>query len=347
MGRKAIAVSLTDDERVSLQMWVGAGKTEQRLAMRARVILLSAQGQSLKEISQTVGLSWQNCGKWRNRFMRDGLAGLMDRPRKGRPATISPDKKLSVTALASSKPPEGCTSWSVRRLAGATGLSTFSVHTILKEGALKPHKTETWCGRSPDPEFESKQAAVLGLYLNPPDNALVLSVDEKSQIQALDRTQPELPMKPGLPKRQTHTYKRHGTTCLLAALAVHEGQVDGRLVDRHTHKEFLAFLKHLYRKHPYRQLHVIIDNFSAHKHKAVKEWAAKRRRLTLHFTPTYASWLNQIEIWFSIFSKDVIKGGVWSSKQDLIRQILTYIKSYNQKRAKPFAWTYTGKPLKA
>lgn len=345
MGRKAITINLSEEERTTLQMWVGSGTTEQRLATRARIILLSSEGVALKEISQKVGLSWQNCGKWRKRFVAQRLPGLRDLPRKGRPASISPERKLQVTALASSKPEDGSNAWSIRKLARAADLSIFSVHTILKQGALKPHKVHTWCGRSPDPEFEPKQAAILGLYLNPPDNALVLSVDEKSQIQALDRTQPELPMKPGLPRRQTHTYKRHGTTCLLAALTVHQGEIDGRCVDRHTHSEFLAFLKHLYRKYPHRELHVIVDNFSAHKHQKVKEWATKRRRLTLHFTPTYASWLNQIEIWFNVFTKDVVKDGIWKSKQDLTRQILRYIKAYNQERAKPFAWTYTGKPL--
>lgn len=175
----------------------------------------------------------------------------------------------------------------------------------------------------------------------------MLSVDEKSRIQALDRTQPELPLKPGKPKRQTNTYKRHGTTCLLAALSIHEGSVEARCVDRHTHEEFLAFLKRLYRKHPRREMHVILDNFSAHTHKKVMDWAARRRRLTLHFTPTYASWLNQIEIWFGILTRDVIRGGIWSSKKELVDQILLYVRRYNEERAKPFAWNYTGKPLVA
>ena len=179
-----------------------------------------------------------------------------------------------------------------------------------------------------------------------PDNALVLAVDEKSQIQALDRTQPMLPLRQGDAKRMTATYKLHGTTCLLAAFSVHEGSIDGRCVNQHTHKELLAFLKYLYRKYHRKKLHVIMDNFSAHKHKKVKEWASHRRRLTLHFTPTYASWLNQVEIWFSIFSRDVIKGGIWHSQQELVKQIMYYIKKYNEKRAKPFKWTYKGDPLK-
>lgn len=347
MGRPRKKIVLTEEEFATLSMWVKAGKTEQRLAQRAKVILLSGQGIPWKEVVQQTGLSMTNGLKWQRRFLENRLEGLKDIPRRGKPPAISPEKKASVIALACTRPPDGSNRWSERKLAKATGLSATTVHRILSEGKLKPHKTHYWCGKSRDPEFAEKQAAILGLYLNPPDNALVLAVDEKSQIQALDRTQPELPMKPGKPKRHTATYTRHGTTCLLAALAVHEGSVEGRCVDRHTHKEFLAYLKHLYRKYPQKQLHVILDNFSAHKHKKVTEWASKRKRLSLHFTPTYASWLNQVEIWFSIFSRDVIKDGVWHSKNELIDQIMYYIDNYNKHRAKPFQWTYTGKPLVA
>jgi transposase len=347
MGKIFIRIVLNEEQRSTLKMWANAATSEQRMAQRAKVILFSAEGMKLTEISQRIGLSSQNCSKWRVRFFQAGLEGLSDKPGRGKPRTISAEKRLEVIKTACTTPPDGVNRWSVRKLAKVTRLSIASVHRILNEGAIKPHKVKYWCGRSPDPEFEEKQAAILGLYLDPPDNALVLAVDEKSQIQALDRTQPELPMKPGKPKRQTVTYTRHGTTCLLAALAVHEGQVEGRCRDRHSHQEFLAFLKYLYRKYPGKQLHVIADNFSAHKHKKVMEWAGKRRRLTLHFTPTYASWLNQIEIWFGIFTRAVIKGGIWRSKQELVGQIIYYIKHYNQEQARPFRWTYTGKPLTA
>lgn len=342
-----ITIQLTPEEEQTLTMWAKAGKTEQRIAQRAKVILLSAQGLSLPEVAQGSGLSRQNCSKWRVRFFSQRLEGLKDQPRAGRPLSIGPEVRLKVTALACTTPPDGSNAWSLRRLARAMSLSKDTVHRILNEGELKPHKVEYWCGKSPDPEFEEKQAAILGLYLEPPDNALVLAVDEKTGIQALDRSQPMLPMQPGRPQRQTATYKRHGTTCLLAALSVHEGRVAGRCVDRHTHQEFLAFLKHLYRKYPGKQLHVIVDNFNTHKHQKVREWAAKRRRLTLHFTPTYASWLNQVEIWFNIFSRDVIRGGIWHSKKELVDQIMLYIRKYNEERAHPFKWTYTGKPLAA
>lgn len=342
-----VKIKLTPEEEQALTMWAKAGTTEQRMAQRAKVILLSAQGLRLPDVTQGSGLSRQNCSKWRGRFLSQRLQGLVDQPRAGRPLSIGPEVRLKVTALACTTPPDGSNAWSLRHLGRAMNLSKDTVRRILNEGELKPHKVEYWCGKSPDPEFEEKQAAILGLYLDPPDNALVLAVDEKTSIQALDRTQPMLPMQPGHPKRQTATYKRHGTTCLLAALLVHEGQVAGRCVDRHTHQEFLAFLKHLYRKYPGKKLHVIMDNLATHKHQEVAAWAAKRRRLTLYFTPTYASWLNQVEIWFNIFSRDVIRGGIWHSKKELVDQIMLYIRKYNEERAHPFKWTYTGKPLAA
>jgi len=347
MGRQAVRIELTQAERETLVMWSRAGKTERRMAQRAEVILLAAEGRSIAAISRQTRLSMQNSWKWRDRFRREGLAGLKDQARRGRPPVYTAAERLQVMSLASRPPKDGSNHWSVRKLAAVTGLGSTTVHAILKAAALKPHKVEYWCGRSTDPEFEEKQAAILGLYLAPPDNALVLAVDEKSQIQALDRTQPMLPLRSGQPKRLTATYKRNGTTCLLAALAVHDGRVEGRCVDQHRHQEFLAFLQHLYRKHPHRHLHIILDNFGAHKHQKVKQWVATHRRITLHFTPTYASWLNQVEIWFGIFARDVIKGGVWHSKRELIDQIIDYIKRYNELRAKPFAWTYTGKPLVA
>jgi transposase len=325
-------------------MWARAGTTEQRLARRARVILCCAQGLPIREVGERCGLSQISVFKWKRRFCERRLDGLTDEQRRGRPASITAAQRLAVLDLATSTPLRGKTSWSVRDLAQASGLSATTVHRILAEGKLRPHKVEYWCGRSPDPEFEAKQAAILGLYLDPPQNALVLCVDEKSQIQALDRTQAELPMRSGEPRRLTATYKRNGTTCLLAALCVHDGEVTARCRDRNDHVSFLAFLKALYRKYPRRQLYVICDNLSTHKHKDVKEWAAKRRRLTILHTPTYASWLNQVEIFFNIFTREVVRGGVWSSKRELVEQIMYYIRCYNED-AVPFSWNYTGKPL--
>jgi putative transposase len=345
MARPHTDLRLTDEERATLTMWVRAGITEHRMGQRAKTILLADEGLRWEAICAQTGLSLTNSLKWQRRFLAERLEGLKDRPRKGRPPTYTPMEKVTVTTLATSKPPEGYSRWSQRRLARAAQMSPSTVNRILRGGALKPHNTDCWCGKSPDPEFAAKQVAIIGLYLDPSENALVLAVDEKSQIQALDRTQPELPPAPDHPRRQTATYTRHGTACLLAALSVHEGQVEGRCVARTAHEEFLGFLKRLYRKYPHRHLHIICDNLSAHKHAEVKQWVAKRRRLTLHFTPTYASWLNQIEIWFHIFTRDVVRGGVWRSRQELVRQIITYINHYNQTRAKPFEWTCTGQPL--
>ena len=344
---KKIAIELTKEEERLLTMWANAGRREHRMVQRAKVILLSAKGLPLPAVSEGSGLSRQNCTRWRMRFIEERMEGIKDHERSGRPRIISPDRRLKVTHLACMKPQDGRNQWTITSLAKATGLGRTTVHRILNEGDLKPHKVEYWCGKSPDPEFEKKQAAIVGLYMNPPENALVLCVDEKSQLQALDRTQPELPLRPGTPKRQTATYKRNGTTCLLAALSIHDGNITGRCVDRNNHTTFLKFLKYLYRRHPRKRLHIIIDNLSLHKQKQVKEWVAQRRRLTLHFTPTYASWLNQIEIWFHIFARDVIRGGIWKSKKELVDQIMFYIKKYNEERAHPFTWTYTGKSLAA
>lgn len=346
MGAR-VKVELTEEQAATLRMWAGSGKTEQRLALRARVVLLAADGLGLKEIEGKSGLNWQSCLKWRKRFLAHGLDGLKDQVGRGRPQSITPKERVGVVALACTTPIDGSSRWSVRKLAEATGHSKSAVQEILAEGAIKPHKTKYWCGKSPDPEFEQKQAAIIGLYLNPPENALVLSVDEKSHIQALDRTQPLLPMRSGNPKRLTATYKRHGTTCLLAALAVHAGTVEGRCVESTNHEEFLKFLKMLYRKYPGKHLHVIVDNLAVHKHQKIKDWVAGKRRMTMHYTPTYSSWLNQVEIWFNIFARDVLRDGVWRSKQQLVGQIMEYIKNYNELWAKPFKWTYTGKPLVA
>lgn len=347
MGAPTKRVELTPEDLASLRLWEASGKTEQRLAVRARVVLAAAEGLSLKAITEKTGLGYNSCLKWRKRFQSLGLDGLKDAPGRGRRESISQEQRLEVMALACTTPVDGSNSWSIRKLADVAGFGVGTIHRILNAGDLKPHKVQHWCGKSPDPEFTAKQAAIIGLYMNPPENALVLCVDEKSQIQALDRTQPLLPMKPGASKRMTATYKRHGTTCLLAALVVHDGAVHGRCVDSTKHENFLNFLKHLYRSYPGKSLHVIADNLSSHKHSDVMKWVDKRRRLTLHFTPTYASWLNQVEIWFNIFTRDVVKGGVWRSKQALIKQIIKYIKRYNEDRAHPFRWTYEGKPLQA
>lgn len=345
--KKTAKIQLTDAERVELLSMSRSQIVESRYALRARIILMSNQGKTFNEIIVATGTSHNTVNKWRQRFLENGLSGLDDKPRPGRVPLYTPEEKANVIKVACSKPEGGYTSWSQERIANKTGISKSHVNRILKEASLKPHKTEYWCGKSKDPEFEKKMVDIVGLYMNPPDNALVISVDEKTQIQALDRTQPELPMKPGSPKRHTSTYKRNGTVSLIAALAVHTGEITAKTIDRNNSENFLKFLKKLDRQYRNVHLHIICDNLAVHKNKIVKEWLShKKRKITIHFTPTYSSWLNMIEIWFGIITKDVLKGGIWKSKKQLIKQILEYIKTYNATRAKPFEWTYTGKPLK-
>lgn len=338
-------LELTSEELTELQFLARSSKAEKRMVERAEIILCWHEGKSFVETQKELGVSEVIINKWRKRFLTDRLEGLKDAPRSGKPPVISAAKKASVIQLATKKPGKGYTTWSQRRIAREVGISQGKVQQILKQADLKPHKVEYWCGKSTDVEFESKMLNIVGLYMNPPENALVLSVDEKTQIQALDRTQPILPLKEKAPKRLTTTYKRNGTVALLAALSVHQGEITAKTVDKNNAKNFLVFLKELYKKYPRKHLHVILDNLTVHKHKIIEEWVNSKKRITLHFTPTYSSWLNQIEIWFNILTKDVLKGGVWKSKKQLIDQLMKYVKTYNEERAKPFKWTYTGKPL--
>jgi putative transposase len=338
-------LELNDEEILELGTISRSSKAERRMVERANIILLWHQGKSFVETQQRLNVSQMVVNKWRKRFLIQRMEGLTDAARSGKPSVYSAAQKAKVIQLATRKPKDGYTCWSQRRIATELGMSQGKVQQILKQADLKPHKVEYWCGKSTDIEFESKMLNIVGLYMNPPENALVLSVDEKTQIQALDRTQPLLPLKVGQPKRLTATYKRNGTVALLAALSVHKGEVTARTVDKNNAQNFLSFLKELYRKYPRKHLHVIVDNLTVHKHKIVAEWVGSKKRMTLHYTPTYSSWLNQIEIWFNILTKDVLKGAVWKSKKQLVSQLMEYVKTYNEHRAKPFKWTYTGKPL--
>jgi len=345
MARKAQPIELTEKERQELLMMSKSQKLEKRYVERAKIILESDQGKSIEQIIEVTGLSKPSVNKWRQRFRKNRLEGLKDAHRSGKPVRITPAQKAMVIDKACSPPPKGYTNWSQGRIAVQVGMSQSKVFQILKQADLKPHKTEYWCGKSTDPEFEEKMLNIIGLYMNPPENALVICVDEKTQIQALDRTQPELPLRSGNPKRQTTTYKRNGTVSLIAALAVHSGEITGKTIDSNNAKNFLKFLKHLDRKYRNRKLHIIVDNLSIHKHKDVKQWLEGKRKIKLHYTPTYSSWLNQVEIWFNILTKDVVKGGIWGSSKQLADQLMEYIKTYNSTRAKPFNWTYSGNPL--
>ncbi len=345
MARIGQPIKVTQEERDELLTMSRSHKLEKRYSDRSMIILYSAEGKTLEQIIELTGKSRPVVNKWRQRFRELGLEGLKDAPRSGKPKTITPEQKAMVIEKACTKPEGGYTNWSQERIAKEVGISQAKVFQILKQADLKPHKIEYWCGKSRDPEFEQKMINIVGLYMNPPENALVICVDEKTQIQALDRTQPELPLRSGNPRRQTATYKRNGTVSLIAALAVHTGEVTAKTIKSNNAENFLKFLKSLDRKYRNKKLHIIADNLSIHKHKDVKQWIEGKRKITLHFTPTYSSWLNQIEIWFNILTKDVVKGGIWNSSEQLANQLMEYVVTYNETRAKPFQWTYTGEPL--
>jgi transposase len=345
MARIGQPITASPEERAELLTMKRSQKLERRYVERAEIILYSLEDKSLEQIIELTGKSRPVVNKWRQRFRAHGLEGLMDAPRSGKPKTITPEQRAMVIEKACTTPEGGYTNWSQERIAKEVGISQSAVFQILQQADLKPHKVEYWCGKSRDPEFEQKMINIVGLYMNPPENALVICVDEKTQIQALDRSQPELPLRPGNPRRQTATYKRNGTVSLIAALAVHSGEVTADTIESNNAENFLKFLKKLDRKYRNKQLHIIVDNLTVHKHKDVKEWIDGKRKIHLHFTPTYSSWLNQIEIWFNILTKDVVKGSIWSSSQQLANQLMEYVKTYNETRAKPFQWTYTGEPL--
>jgi len=345
MARKSQPIEVSDAEKAELITMSRSLKLERRYVDRANIILMSIQGETLDSIVSNSGLTRRVVNKWRNRYREKGLEGLKDAERSGKPSVITAAQKAMVVQKACEKPGEGYTNWSQSRIAEKVGISQSKVFQILKKADLKPHKIDYWCGKSPDPEFEEKMLNIVGLYMNPPENAIVLCVDEKTQIQALDRTQPMLALKGGSPKRLTATYKRNGTVALIAALAVHTGEINAKTIKKNNSDNFLMFLKKLDRTYRNKTLHVIVDNLSVHKNKTVKEWLSRKRKIKLHFTPTYSSWLNQIEIWFNILSKDVLKGGIWKSTEQLCEQLMEYIQTYNKTRARPFQWTYTGNPL--
>lgn len=346
MARKGKKLELNEDDLKTLITMSRSHSIDHRSVVRSKIILMLNDNYTYDSIKAELKVGREAIAKWKKRYLESGVDGLQDAPRPGKPPTYTEADKARVIQKACSKPEGGYSSWSQRRIAEELGMSQSTVQAILKSHDLKPHKVEYWCGKSTDPEFEEKMLNVVGLYMNPPENALVLSVDEKTQIQALDRSQPLLPLRVGNPKRLTATYKRHGTVSLIAALSVHDGEITADTIDKNNSQNFLKFLKKIYRKYPHKHLHVIADNLTVHKHKDVIEWVNSKQRLTIHFTPTYSSWLNQIEIWFNIMSKDVLKGAVWHSKKHLAEQIIQYVDTYNKERAKPFEWTYDGSKKK-
>lgn len=337
MARTATAVVLSAEEESELRRLLRAPSTPQQAALRARIVLRAAEGATNKQIAAELSTSRPTVGHWRSSFARHGVAGLKDRPRPGRPRTIDEATKQRVIAKTLEPPPGGESHWSIARLARASGVSASSVERIWREHRLKPHQTRTF-KYSSDPELEAKVIDICGLYLNPPEGALVLCVDEKTQIQALDRTQPILPLRPGLPEGRTHDYRRHGTTSLYAALEIATGQVIVECHPRHRAEEFLSFLRRIVREFPTGQLHLVLDNSSTHSTPEVKRWLTRHRRVQLHFTPTGASWMNMVEGWFSILTRQQVRRGSFASVSELIAAIEGFVASYNE-RAQPFVWT--------
>ncbi|HSW43598.1 MAG TPA: IS630 family transposase [Patescibacteria group bacterium] len=336
---------INEPERAELRALARAGRTEQRIASRARIVLRAADGRPNRAIAAELGVSPMTVLLWRRRFERERLPGLRDAARPGREPTYGREERDRVIARTLEPPPDGTTHWSARRMAARTGISITTVQRIWAEAGLKPHRTETFKW-STDPDLVTKVRDVVGLYLNPPERAVVLSVDEKTQIQALDRTQPMLPLRPGQVERHTHDYERHGTTSLFAALDVATGEVTHEARARHTGADFLAFLRRIERAYPDQELHVILDNVSTHKTPDVKAWLARHPRITFHFTPTSASWLNQVETWFSVLSRQAIRRGSFRSVKELIARIDEFIRGWNA-GASPFEWVRTADEILA
>jgi transposase len=336
---------ISESERRSLRSLARAGRTEQRIATRARIVLRAADGTANERIAGELGVDKMTVLLWRRRFEAERVAGLRDAPRPGRAPIYGREDRDRVIAQTLSKPPAGLTHWSARRMADVTGISITTIQRIWAEAHLKPHRTETFKW-STDPDLVMKVRDVVGLYLDPPERAIVLSVDEKTQIQALDRTQPMLPLRPGQVERHTHDYERHGTTSLFAALEVGTGKVTHEARARHTGADFLAFLRRIDHTYPDCELHVILDNVSTHKTPDVRAWLERHPRITFHFTPTSASWMNQVETWFSVLTRQAIRRGSFGSVKELIAMIDTFTANWNT-GSTPFVWTKTADEILA
>jgi transposase len=342
----AVCIWLSPEDRAALESWVADRKTPQKLVWRSRIVLLSAAGQGTMSIIRAVGKSKPTVWRWQERYLAAGIAGLKrDASRPGRKPPLTSEVIARVVEKTLHETPPAATQWSTRTMARAVGLSQTSVRRIWNAHGLKPHLVRGF-KLSNDKRFVEKVEDVVGLYLCPPDKAVVLSVDEKSQVQALDRTQPGLPMKKGRAGTMTHDYKRHGTTSLFAALDVATGAVIGQCMKRHRHQEFLRFLRTIDRHTPKLDLHLILDNYATHKHAKVKTWLAKHPRFHLHFTPTSASWLNQVERFFGLITQERIRRGVFTSVPQLEAAIHDYLDHHNA-HPKPFVWTKSAEEILA
>lgn len=339
MRKPAEPLKISDEQRRELERILRSRTTEQRVVMRARIVLAAADGKPNRVIARELGVSRPTVLQWRGRFAAGGVGVLVhDAPRPGRPRLIGTEKVDAVVRATLHSKPEAGTHWSVRTMAAAQGISPATVQRIWSAHGLKPHRVKTF-KLSRDKQFVEKLRDVVGLYLNPPEHALVLSIDEKSQIQALDRTQPGLPLKKGRAGTMTHDYKRNGTTTLFAALNVLDGRVIGECMKRHRHQEFLRFLRRVDRETPADlDVHCIVDNYSTHKHPAVRRWLKRNPRFHMHFTPTSASWLNLLERWFRDITTKRIRRGTFPSVGALVDAIEEYVR-HNNENPKPFIWT--------
>jgi len=347
MGRPKAELVLSDAERAQLQSMARSRSIPAALVERARIVLGSAAGEPNDALGERLGIHKATVGKWRRRFIERRISGLYDELRPGKPRSIDDERVADlINKTLHTKPANGATHWSVRSIAAETGISSTSVHRYFKLFGLQPHRSESF-KLSTDPFFIEKLRDVVGLYLNPPDKALVLCVDEKSQCQALERTQPMLPMGFGYVEGVTHDYERHGTTTLFAALNVLSGEVIAQCKPLHRHQEFLSFLRAIDKAVPADlEIHCIVDNYATHKHAKVKAWLAARPRWHMHFIPTYSSWLNQVERFFSLITDKAIRRGSFSSVRRLVQRIDHFVSHYNQ-NCKPFAWTATADSILA
>ena len=337
-GRPKTPLILSDDEYLQLKAVAKSRSLPHGLVTRARLVLLAAEGLANKAIAKKLNLSQQSVSIWRQRFLKQRLPGIHDELRPGRPRSVSDEKVAQLVRQTLATQPKDGTHWTVRSMARHTGLSAPTVHRIWHAFGLQPHRQRHF-KLSPDPFFVEKLRDIVGLYLHPPDKALVLCVDEKSQIQALERTQPVLPIGLGYVEGVTHDYVRHGTTTLFAALNIASGQVLTSCKRRHRHQEYLAFLKEIDENVPQNlDIHLVVDNYATHKHARVKRWLAAHPRYQVHYTPAYASWLNQVEIWFNIITQRAIRRGTFRSVKDLVTKIDSYVRQYNSNTT-PFVWT--------
>lgn len=341
MFSSTMTLKLSADERDVLMGMLRATTISAGLVRRARVILALADGDSYATIGARLGVTDTYIARWKKRVVDGGLPALGDLPRSGRPDRLDPKLEAKILATTQEPPPAPFTHWTTRRLAKVLGtVSHGTVHRVWQRAGLKPHRLERYV-TSDDPDFETKAADVIGLYLKPPTNAVVFSVDEKSHIQALDRLDPVLPLSPGRAERHGFEYKRNGTLSLYAALDVQTGRVEGMTAERHTSATFVRFLDQLVAATPKRRaVHIIADNLSAHKTRGVADWLAAHPRVTIHYTPTYSSWLNQVELWFAKIERDMIARGIFTSTGDLRRKLMQYIRAHN-KTCQPIEWSYS------